>query len=517
MLWWRSVPARDRVFAGCTGCGHLSTWCHSRYARHLSDVTLAGRPLHIDLSVRRLYCENTSCPKVTFAEQVPGLTVRYQRRTPQLQHLLEDVGVVLAGRGGSRMLRILNIRLSRVAVLSQLMRVPLPPLVTPQVLGVDDFALYGGSYGTLLVNATTRLPLTLWEGRDAEQLGRWLREHPGVEVACRDGSLTYRQGITSGAPEAVQVSDRFHLWQGLSRRVQDIASAHRGCLPAALPPTGESNSAPGEESVENTTADTRAERHARRLFEAVQALTRSGRSHSSVARELGLNRRTVSKYARARTWQEVMRRPPRKFSALDPYLDYLQQRWDEGQHSAKVLHEELQTKGYLGHYQRVKMAVAPLRRGLPLDEPRERPPSPREAARWIMTHPHRRSPHINDRLPRLLDHCPELRTAHDLVRRFAAMLDNRDGTHLPEWLDDLAITGLAPLTGLARALREDRDAVAKGITTPYNSGVNEGRITDVKLQKRIMAGRAGVRLLRHRVVLIAHLRRRYADQSSVRP
>ncbi|MFF3214161.1 hypothetical protein ACFYYB_26235 [Streptomyces sp. NPDC002886] len=80
---------------------------------------------------------------MTFAEQVPGLTVRYQRRTPRLQGLVEDVGVVLAGRGGSRMLRILNIRLSRVAVLSQLMRVSLPPLVTPKVLGVDDFALYG--------------------------------------------------------------------------------------------------------------------------------------------------------------------------------------------------------------------------------------------------------------------------------------------------------------------------------------------------------------------------------------
>ncbi|WP_206731267.1 hypothetical protein [Streptomyces sp. C] len=82
-----------------------------------------------------------------------------------------------------------------------------------------------------------------------------------------------------------------------------------------------------------------------------------------MARELGLDCRRVGKYARARTWQEVMRRPPRKPSALDPYLDYLQQRWDEGQHSAEVLHEELQAKGYLGHYQRVKMAVAPLRAG----------------------------------------------------------------------------------------------------------------------------------------------------------
>ncbi|MGW6974297.1 hypothetical protein [Streptomyces sp. NPDC054952] len=179
--------------ARCTGCGHLSEWCHSRYARRLADVTLAGRPLHIDLSVRRPYCENTTCPKVTFAEQVPGRTVRYQRRTPQRQSLVEDVGVVLAGRGGSRMLRILNIRLSRGTVLSQLMRVPFPPLVTPQVLGVDDFALYGGTYGNLLVDATTRLPLTLREGRDAEQLGRRLREHPGIKVVCRDGSLSYSE------------------------------------------------------------------------------------------------------------------------------------------------------------------------------------------------------------------------------------------------------------------------------------------------------------------------------------
>lgn len=495
----------------------MSDWGHSRYIRHLHDASLGGRPVRIDLSVRRLYCENAVCPKVTFAEQVPGLTVRYQRRTPLLQHVVEAVGVMLAGRGGSRLLRILNVALSRCTVLAQLMRVPLPRLVTPRVLGVDDFALYGDTYGTLLVDAETRLPLTLWEGRDGEQLNYWLREHPGVEVACRDGSLTYRQGITAGAPDAVQVSDRFHLWQGLSRRVQDIASAHRCCLPAALPAVSETDPAPLEERAGNTAADTRAARHARRLFEAVHELTDAGRSYSAAARELGLDRRTVRKYARARTWQEVTRRPPRKPSTLDPYLDYLQQRWDEGQHSAKILHEELQTKGYFGHYQRVKMAIAPLRRGLPLDEPRERPPSPREAARWITTHPHRRSPHINERLPRLLEHCPELRHTHDLVRRFATMLDNRDATPLPGWLDDLANSGLAPLAGFAGALREDRHAVAQGITTPYNSGVNEGRITDVKLQKRLMAGRAGVPLLRHRVVLIAHQRRHYADQPTASP
>ncbi|MFD9053556.1 transposase family protein [Streptomyces zaomyceticus] len=67
-----AIHARTKsgVPAGCTGCGRLSEWCHSRYVRRLADASLGGRPVRIDLSVRRLYCENASCPKVTFAE--PG-------------------------------------------------------------------------------------------------------------------------------------------------------------------------------------------------------------------------------------------------------------------------------------------------------------------------------------------------------------------------------------------------------------------------------------------------------------
>ncbi|MFI1883585.1 transposase family protein [Streptomyces althioticus] len=170
------VRARTRSFtpASCTGCGRPSGWCHSRYVRRLTDASLGGRPVLIELSVRRLYCENAACAKLTFVEQVPGLTVRYQRRTPLLQHMVEAVGVLLAGRGGARMLKVLHVGLSRCTVLSQLMRIPLPPLQTPRVLGVDAFVLYRDTYGTLLVDATTRLPLTLWEGRDAEQLARSL-------------------------------------------------------------------------------------------------------------------------------------------------------------------------------------------------------------------------------------------------------------------------------------------------------------------------------------------------------
>ncbi|MDQ0767247.1 hypothetical protein [Streptomyces canus] len=79
------------------------------------------------------------------------------------------------------------------------------------------------------------------------------------------------------------------------------------------------------------------------------------------------------------------------------------------------------------------MAIAPLRQGLPIDTRRERPPSPRQGARWITTAPSRRGMHVTEALRRLLEHCPELDQAHELVRQFAAMLDSRDATLLAHW------------------------------------------------------------------------------------
>lgn len=178
--------------ARCTGCGVTSEWAHSRYVRRLADRAIGGQAVLIELSVRRLYCENPACVKVTFAEQADGLTVRYQRRTPLSQSLIETIGVLLAGRGGARLLMLLNAPLSRTSVLFQLMRVPLPAPVKPRVLGVDDFALYAQVYGKLLVDGDTRLPITLWKGRDAAALTAWLHEHPG---GC---PYDFGQGVGAG-------------------------------------------------------------------------------------------------------------------------------------------------------------------------------------------------------------------------------------------------------------------------------------------------------------------------------
>jgi transposase len=134
----RAGPAR------CTGCGQLSEWVHSAYVRHLADEAVGGRPVRIDLTVRRLYCENPHCPKTTFAEQVAGLTRRYQRRTPALQKIVDALALALAGSAGARMLSMLHQVLSWMTVLNALMRIALPARTVPEVIGIDEFATKKG-------------------------------------------------------------------------------------------------------------------------------------------------------------------------------------------------------------------------------------------------------------------------------------------------------------------------------------------------------------------------------------
>jgi transposase len=67
--------------AACTGCGVVSRRVHSSYQRQLADTASGGQEVVIDLQVRRFFCGSPACGKTTFAEQVPGLTARYGRRT----------------------------------------------------------------------------------------------------------------------------------------------------------------------------------------------------------------------------------------------------------------------------------------------------------------------------------------------------------------------------------------------------------------------------------------------------
>jgi transposase len=523
------IVARTRagVAVPCPGCGQVSDWEHSRYVRHVADEAVGGCGVVIDLSVRRLYCENPQCPKRTFVEQVGGLTVRYQRRTPALQRVLGAVAVVLAGKAGARLLSVLHQAVSWTTMLSCLMARPVPGTPTPQVVGIDDFSLRRGhTYGTIVIDMQTRRPVDVLPDREASTVAAWLAAHPGIEIICRDRGGAYAEGSRLGAPQAIQVADRYHLWANLGEAVDKTVWAHRGCVPEPAPasaPESELLDTPPPRPVsDEPPVDSggaldvlgrprRLVARTRERFAAVQELAQQGLSFAEIGRRLGLDWRTVRVFATS-SLPELLAVMVKRASKLDPFKPYLNQRWNSGCTDGLVLLAEIRALGYQGGQATVHRYLHPFRAtgtghrrtrratsGRP--EPAPAPPTPHRVAGWIMTDPANLKPDHAVHLKQILVRCPHLDALAGHVAAFAKMMCTRRGDQLEQWMAAVAADDLSALHSMVNGIRRDLDAVTAGLTLPWNSGAVEGHVNRVKMLKRQMYGRAGFPLLRKRILL----------------
>jgi transposase len=499
--------------AACPRCGRFSRRVHSGYERRLADAPVGGQPVTIRLAVRRFFCDSPDCGAVTFAEQVEGLTARRARRTPLLARMLTAVGLALSGRAGARLSGALDLPASRSGMLRLVVALPDPQAGTVKVLGVDDFAFRRGrDYGTILINAETGRPVDLLRDREAQTLEEWLREHPGTEVICRDRAGAYADGGRKGAPEAIQVADRWHLYHNLAGHVEKTVARHRHCLqeasrkPEAAGAAG-SQGAPGllhaaAAAAARQAGDSALAARTRQRYEQVQALRAQGMGIKPVMRQTGLSRETVRRFTRAASVDELLAKAGHgRPSLLDDYQPYLHQRWNEGCTSARTLHAELKQRGYTGSYGAVANYVLPFRRAGTAPPAVPAPPKARDLTRWILAGPGSLGDDEKGKLARARERCPHLDALAGHVTEFAKILTGLHGSRLDDWITAVEADDQPDLHSFARGLRQDHDAVLNGLTLPWSSGVVEGNVNRLKMIKRQMYGRAAFPLLRKRVLL----------------
>jgi len=505
------VEARSRrAGAACRACGVWSSRVHSGYVRQVQDGPVGGRPVLIRLAVRRFFCGNPACPLRTFAEQAEGLTARYRRRSLPLLGLLAQIGLALAGRAGARLSAVLGIAVHRSTLLAVVAALPEPEMAAaPQILGVDDFALRKGQvYGTVLVDMSTGKAVGLLPGRKAATLEAWLRAHPGAQVICRDRAGNYAEGARAGAPGAVQVADRWHLWHNLGEYAEKTVVAHRGCLTSPPGAPADDSGAPaspgpaGPEGLRDVCGGERVlvtrtrERHA-----AIHQLLAAGHSQAATARTLGLNPETVRRFAREPDVAALLVTATSRESKPGPYKPWIRQRWNEGTTDASVLHAELQERGWHGSVQAVARYVRPFRT-LPAAPP-PAPPAPktRQITRWLLSPPAALTDSQLTQLAGIYARCPHLATLAAHITSFAEMMTGLHGCRLHQWLADVEADDQPQLHSFAAGIRRDLQAVTAGLTLPHSSGPVEGNVNRIKMIKRQMYGRAGFALLRKRVLL----------------
>jgi transposase len=516
--------------AACPRWAVSSSSVHSRYQRHLTDLAWGTRAVRIQLTVRKFRCRNRACGRRIFTERLPDLVAAYGRHTHRLATALRAIGLALGGNGGARLAARLRLPTSPSTLLRLVRGAPIPPTPALQVVGVDEWAWRRGHrYGTILVDLATHRVVDLLPGRSAASVAAWLAQHPTITAVCRDRSDLYADGIRRGAPQAVQVVDRFHLVQNLRQALEAFLINHRSVLQAAAvgaamaltPPDSHvsvrplyrgrrrnSKPAPQEEAA-------RPPRHARwvAIYETLHRLHAQGTPITTMARQLGISRPTVYAYLRRDT-PPGPRRLQRPLSArvLTPYVPYLIRRWRESGAHSRQLWREIQTLGYTHSARTVRRFITRLRRAADAGQPPEsqrspymRPQGPSaRAVSFVMVCPAtKRSREAQTYLDQLGQVDTSMARADALSQAFLAIVRERRGEDLEAWMSEAMHSGMAELARFARGLQDDLIAIKAGLTLEWSNGATEGQIHRLKLLKRQGYGRAGFRLLRQRLLQAA--------------
>jgi transposase len=401
-----------------------------------------------------------------------------------------------------------------------------PAFPTPSALGVDDWAMRRRfAYGTVLVDLEHRRPVALLPDREADTLAAWLRSHPGVAVISRDRAGAYAEGANRGAPEAVQVADRFHLLRNLAealelaltghaRELRDAERARREAAATQGAPVRPDPSPPPKRP--RILAAARRERRME-THRKVGELWRQGWPGEEIARHLGIGRTTTYRHLKSEVLPERQRRSDAGRSSVDPWGEWVIERWNSGHRNGKQMLRELRAMGFDGNYATVLRYLNRLRDaqgdaaprrprarpGPPLVAAPKRVLTPRTAAWTVLRRPERRSAEDRTLLAALREGSPVLDAAVGLAEEFAALVRGREPERLDPWLRRAQDGPVAALRRFAKRLLADLGAVRAAVSLGWSNGQVEGQINRLKMLKRQMFGRAGLDLLERRFLLAA--------------
>lgn len=490
----------------CPECHRSSNSYHSKYIRTVQDLPWQGREVQLRVILRRFRCRNVRCVRKVFAERIPDVVRSYARRTDRLHEIVRAVGYAAGGLPGSRLLHRLAVPISDDSVLRAVSRRSTIASSEPvRHLGVDDWAWKKGQeYGTILVDLDRHRVIDLLPGRSAEELSRWLQQQPGIEVIARDRCGIYAEGASNGAPDSIQVADRFHLIVNLSDSVERALEGCSAQLTLGETTIGKttSESPPSAEPSRTQQQIRSQQRRQRRVeqYKKVVELHAAGYSQSAIAEALQIQRKTVRRWLRADGFPE-RKKPTRAPLRVEEHAEYLQQRWNEGCHNATTLFQELRCRGYKGGRSMVAKYVGRWRKtGKAERRAASNKVAPKHAAILACKRADKLSDEQRTLLSQLVNHCPTLGLMRVLAQDFREALFGNDSVRMMDWIRNAMQCGVGPLVRFGFGLKKDMAAVSAAIETTWSSGQVEGQINRLKAIKRQMYGRAGFNLLRSRVL-----------------
>lgn len=500
----------------CPYCGCHNNSVHSRYVRTIQDLSILGEPVVLYVEVRKFFCSNHSCHKKTFAEQPGDEVFRYRRRTCRCERTVARHGISTSSKSASRLLGYLGIRISASTVLRDLHRMKPSEYEDVTEIGVDDWAWRKGvRYGSIIIDYENGRPIDLLGDRDTDSFGKWMEDHKKVAVVSRDRSTDYSSAVASSGRPITEVADKFHLIKNITDRMAKlVAENYSDYRRAVREEEGKSEEEMKQASQFHMVDSTPGNPDSRNVkFKEVKELQEKGFKPTTIAKRLGIARQTATKYCRM---EELPQKNSKLRNEYYKYDAYVEQESKKGK-SLCIIHREITLMGFSGsltpfyeHYKYLSDEFRGNRSKNLKTSPQNKKPQdnrsellPIKSIMSIIDIALKRKD-MNKSQQKTFDMLitfPWFKEMFGAMERFCQVIKGKETTELIRWMRCYWKTSIASLKTFTLGIMKDFQAVRNTIKLDITNGITEGYVNKLKTIKRNMYGKAGIELLKNKIVM----------------
>jgi len=486
----------------CPGCQVLSKTVHSYYRRTVMDLPIIGHKAWICLKARKFRCLNECCERKVFAERFSEHFKSSKRVTTRMENRLLEIAQQLGGNGGERICRQLNMPTSSSTLIRSIHRCPVKAIPSPRVLGIDDWAYTKRiNYGTILVDLERRKVIDLLPDREAESIEKWLKDHPGVEIITRDRFANFANGVRRASDSIINVADRWHLLYNLTEVLKKMLTRNNHYLKE----TREDEIVKEmDKDILAQEADKKAQFQARSIYHKkfieVKRMLAMGYTVVRITRELAIDRRTVYKWKKL---DEVPRRKKREQTNIVMFEEQVRKILSERPGtSIFTIWQTIRQQGYTGSqvtaYKQIGRIKGKKHKYLPTQASAFWQPG--KISLLMCKSPDKLTAKEKEMIACLSSRSNEIKQAVILANGFRTMMDQKNGVLLNTWIERTISSDIKELSGFARGMLGDFNAVQNALSMQWSNGQVEGQVNKLKTIKRQMYGRASFSLLKKRLI-----------------
>ena len=501
-------------YGRCPYCGRISHRVHSRYVRTIQDLSILGRRVVLYLEVRKFFCDNEDCRKKTFAEQPGDEVFRYRRRTCRCERAVARHGISVSSDSASRLLEHMGIQISPSTVLRDVHRMRPSQYQQVKEVGVDDWAWRKGTtYGSIIIDLVNGWPIDLLGDRETDSFHSWMEEHEQVSLVSRDRSTDYSSAIAALDKPIDEVADKFHLVKNAYDRFSKLIAENYDDYRQAVRKEEQSEEAYESCSQKSAKQPEKQKTDSRDImFREIKELQAKGLKPTTISKKLGIARQTAGKYCKMESL------PPRNSKLRNEY--YLYDRYVE-QENAKgralsSIFEEIKAKGFSGslspfydHYKYLSdghrgyrpKGWKPDKKDKPIDERSVLVPIKSLTALIDKSIRNKGITADEQSTMDTLNTLGWFREMYEATHEFYQVITGTSTVELVRWMKRYWKTGLSTLKTFIIGIMKDFKAVRNTIRLNVTNGITEGYVNKLKAVKRVMYGRAGIELLKRKLVM----------------